>query len=43
MKAYYVECVAQKARQEVETKIREEAKKQKLVEEEKKKKQLEYL
>jgi len=38
-----VECVAQKARREIEAKTKKEAKKQRLAEEKKKKKQLEYL
>ena len=41
--ACHVKHAAQKARREVEAKIREKAKKQKLAEKEKKKKQLEYI
>ena len=40
---HHVECMAQKARREAEAKVKEEAKRQGLVEEKKKKKWLEYL
>ena len=40
VEAYHVECVAQKARREVEAKAKEEAEKQRIVEE---KKKLEYI
>jgi len=43
VEAYHTECAAQKARKETKVKIREEAKKQRIVEEEKKEKRLKYL
>ena len=44
MEAYHVECMAQKARREVEAKAKEEAKRRRIVEKKKKKKKkLEYI
>ena len=43
MKAYYVECTAQKTRREAEVKVKKEAKRRKIVEKEEKKKMLEYI
>ena len=43
VETHHIEYIAQKARKEVEAKMREKAKKQRLVEEKKKKKQIEDL
>ena len=43
IEAHCVKCTAQKARREVEAKVKEETERQRLVEEEEKRKKLEYI